>query len=332
MKLSKEFKIGVVVLCAIAAFIWGINFLKGSNIFTHKNYLYAVYPKIDGLIQASPILISGFKVGQVSEISLVRIRDTNKVLVKFLLTEDFAVLGIPKNSIARAISSDLLGSKAVEILFSNDKELVKSGDTLIAALEPGFKQELDKRIAPIQAKAENLISTMDSVITVVSSILNAKTRDNLDKSIEGVRKAIMSIEQTAYKLDDLVGSEKAKISSVLSHLNNITADLDKSGAKIIDNIISNLSNLSDSLAKAQLKSAIDQADQSLKQLNMMITRINQGEGTIGKLAKNDSLYNNLNKSTYDLDKLLKDLRINPERYIHFSVFGRKEKRRNKPKD
>ena len=331
MKLSKEFKIGVVVLCAIAAFIWGINFLKGSNIFTKKNYLYAVYPKIDGLIQASPILISGFKVGQVSEISLIRIRDTNKVLVKFLLTEDFDILGIPKNSIARAISSDLLGSKAVEILFSQEKNLVKSGDTLIAALEPGFKQELDKRIAPIQAKAENLIGTMDSVITVVSSILNAKTRDNLDKSIEGVRKAILTIEQTAYKLDDLVGSEKAKISSVLSHLNNITADLDKSGAKI-DNIISNLSNISDSLAKAQLKSAIDEADKSLKQLNLMITRINQGEGTIGKLAKNDSLYNNLNKSSSDLDKLLKDLRINPERYIHFSVFGRKEKRRNKPKD
>ena len=107
--------------------------------------------------------------------------------------------------------------------------------------------------------------------------------------------------------------------------------MDKSGAKI-DNIISNLNNITDSLAKAQLKSAIDEADKSLKQLNLMITRINQGEGTIGKLAKNDSLYNNLNKSSSDLDKLLKDLRINPERYIHFSVFGRKEKRRNKPKD
>lgn len=328
MKVSKEFKIGLVVICAVAAFIWGINFLKGSNIFTKKNYLYALYPKIDGLIEASPILVNGFKVGQVSEISLLRLKDTNKVLVKFLITSD---VQIPVKSIARSVSADLLGSKAVEIIFSQEKEYTKNGDTLIAALEPGFKQELDKRIAPIQAKAENLIGTMDSVITVVSSILNAKTRDNLDKSIEGVKKAILTLEQTAYKLDDLVGNEKAKISSILSHINNISSDLDKSGKKI-DNIISNLSNISDSLAKAQLKSAIDEADRSLKQLNLMITRINEGQGTMGKLAKNDSLYNNLNKSSGDLDKLLKDLRINPERYIHFSVFGRKEKRKNKPKD
>ena len=328
MKVSKEFKIGLVVICAVAAFVWGINFLKGSNIFTKKNYLYALYPKIDGLIEASPILVNGFKVGQVSGISLIRLKDTNKVLVKFLITSD---VQIPVRSIARSVSADLLGSKAVEIIFSNQKEFAKNGDTLIAALEPGFKQELDKRIAPIQAKAENLIGTMDSVITVVSSILNAKTRDNLDKSIEGVKKAILTLEQTAYKLDDLVGNEKAKISSILSHINNISSDLDKSGKKI-DNIISNLSNISDSLAKAQLKSAIDEADRSLKQLNTMITRINEGQGTMGKLAKNDSLYNNLNKSSSDLDKLLKDLRINPERYIHFSVFGRKEKRKNKPKD
>lgn len=131
---------------------------------------------------------------------------------------------------------------------------------------------------------------MDSVITVVSSILNAKTRDNLDKSIEGVKKAILTLEETAYKLDDLVGNEKAR--SLPSFLISITFHpiSDKSGKKI-DNIISNLSNISDSLAKAQLKSAIDEADRSLKQLNTMITRINEGQGTMGKLAKNDSLYN-----------------------------------------
>src|SRR5205823_1469667 len=148
------FKIGIVVLCAIAAFVWGINYLKGSNIFTHKYYLYAVYPKIDGLIPANPVLINGFKIGQITNISLVKMQDNNKVLVKFLLTEN---VDIPKKSIARAVSSDLLGSKAVEIIFSKEKELVKSGDTLIAQSEEGFKAALDKRIAPIQAKAEKLI-------------------------------------------------------------------------------------------------------------------------------------------------------------------------------
>lgn len=322
MKVSKEFKIGVVVVCAIAAFIWGVNFLKGSNIFTHKYYLYAVYPKIDGLIPANPVLVSGYKIGQVTDISLLKVADgTNKVLVKFLLTEN---VDIPKGSIARSISADLLGSKAVEIIFSKNTEYVKNGDTLVAETESGFKEALDKRIAPIQAKAENLISSMDSVITVVNSILNKKTRDNLDKSFESIHKAILSLEQTAYKLDDLIGSEKAKISSVLTHMNNITADLDKNGEKI-DNIINNLNNLSDSLAKAQLKEAITDADKSLKELNTLLAGINKGQGTLGKMAKNDSLYNNLNKSSADLDRLLKDLRLNPERYIHFSVFGRKKK-------
>lgn len=321
MKVSKEFKIGVVVVCAIAAFIWGVNFLKGSNIFTHKYYLYAVYPKIDGLIPANPVLISGYKIGQVTDISLIKRGGENRVLVKFLLTEN---VDIPKGSIARSVSADLLGSKAVEIIFSKNTEYVKNGDTLVAETESGFKEALDKRIAPIQAKAENLISSMDSVINVVNSILNKKTRDNLDKSFESIHKAMSSLEQTAYKLDDLVGSEKAKISSILTHMNSILANLDKNNQKI-DNIIGNLNNLSDSLAKAQMKEAIADADKSLKELNTLLSGINKGQGTLGKMAKNDSLFNNLNKSSADLDRLLKDLRLNPERYIHFSVFGRKKK-------
>jgi phospholipid/cholesterol/gamma-HCH transport system substrate-binding protein len=328
VKLSKEFKIGLVVVFAVAAFIWGINFLKGSNIFSQKFFLYAVYPKIDGIIPANPVLVNGFKIGQVTNISLVKIRDTNRVVVRFSITDD---VQIPKKSIARAVSSDLLGSKAIEVIFSKNGQMVESGDTLMAETEQGFKESLDRRIAPIQAKAEKLIVAMDSVITVISSILNAKTRENLDRSFEGIRKAILSLEQTAYKLDDLVGSEKAKISSILSNLSLVSSNLEKNGQKI-DRIIGNLTNISDSLAKAQLKSAVDEADRSLKQLNTMLTRINEGQGTLGKLARNDSLYLNLNKSSVDLDKLLKDLRINPERYIHFSVFGRKEKKKNKPKD
>ncbi len=321
MKISKEFKIGIVVVLAIAAFIWGLNFLKGSNLFTHKYYLYAVYPKIDGLIEANPLLVNGYKIGQVNQISLVQKKDGYQVLVKFLLTED---VQIPKGSTAKAVSSDLLGSKAVELVYSTNSELMQSGDTLKSEVEESLKASVDKRIAPLQAKAENLISSIDSVMTVVNAVLNKKTRDNLDKSFESVRKAILSLEQTAYKLDDLIGSEKVKISSILSHLNGITANLDKNGQKI-DNILTNFSNLSDTLAKAQLKEAIANADKSLIELNTLLSKINQGQGTLGKLAKNDSLYNNLNKSSEDLDKLLKDLRVNPNRYIHFSVFGRKNK-------
>lgn len=326
VKLSKEFKIGVVVVLAVAALIWGLSFLKGSNLFSHKYYLYAVYPKIEGLIPASPLLIKGYKIGQVKTTQLIKKDGKPQVLVTFLLTED---VEIPKGSVAKAVSSDLLGSKAVEIEFSESTEFVKNGDTLVAAAEINLQSAVNAQIAPLKAKAENLIGSIDSVMTVVNAILNTKTRENLDKSFESVRKAILTLEQTAYKLDDLVGSEKVKISSILTHLNGITANLDKNGQKI-DNILTNFSNMSDSLAKAELASAINNTDKSMQQLNTLLANINAGQGTLGKLAKNDSLYYNLNKSTVDLDKLLKDLRYNPERYIHFSVFGRKDK--NKPKD
>lgn len=326
MKISKEFKIGIIVTTTIGLFIWGFNFLKGNDLFNQKYELYAVYPKIDGLIEANPLLINGFKVGQVNKITLTKLNGQYAVLVKFLLTEE---VNIPKNSIAKAVSSDLLGSKAVEIIYSNETEFVKSGDTLIALNEEGLKTAVSKQLAPIQAKAVGLLSSIDSVMTVVQFILNTKTRDNLDKSFEGIKKAIQSLEQTAYKLDDLMASEKIKISAILTKLNSLAGMLEKNTGKI-DNIIGNFSNLSDSLSKSDLKSAISEADKTLQELNKLVAQINAGQGTLGKLAKNDSLYNNLNKASDDLDKLMKDLRINPERYIHFSVFGRKDK--NKPKD
>jgi len=325
VKISKEFKIAVVVLGAIGAFVWGLNFLKGTNLFTKKYYLYAIYPQIDGLIEANPLMVKGFKIGQVNKISLIKQQGEYHVLVRFLITEE---VNIPKNSIAKAVSSDLLGSKAVEVIYSNESEFVSSGDTLLPAAEEDLKTAVDKRLAPLQRKAEGLISSIDSVMTIVQYVLNDKTRDNLSKSFESIKKAISSLEQTCYKLDDLVANEKAKISSILSKLNTLAGMLEQNTGKI-ENIINNLSNLTDSLSKAQLKDAIANADKTLKELNVLVAQINSGQGTLGKLAKNDSLYNNLNKASDDLDKLMKDLRINPERYIHFSVFGRKDK--NKPK-
>jgi len=327
VKISKEFRIGLVVISAIGAFIWGLFFLKGTNLLSQKYVLYAVYPKIDGLIEANPLMIKGYKVGQVNKISLIKRGGEYQVLVKFLLTED---VKIPKNSIARAVSSDLLGSKAVEIVYSDETNFVSSGDTLLAETEAGLKESVNKQLTPLQKKAEGLISSIDSVMTIVQFVLNDKTRDNLSKSFESIKKAIQSLEQTAYKFDDLIATEKSKISSLLTKLNSVASMLEKNTDKI-EGVITNLNTLSDSLAKADIKKAIDDADKTLIEFKALLAQINSGQGTLGKMAKNDSLYNNLNKTSEDLDKLMKDLRINPERYIHFSVFGRREKAKNKPK-
>ncbi|MFO0323369.1 MAG: MlaD family protein [Bacteroidota bacterium] len=322
MKITREFKIGIVVTASIGLSIWGFNFLKGRDLFTDRFELYAVYPKIDGLIEATPMLVNGYKVGQINKISLIKQIDGKyAVLVKFLINEE---VNIPIHSIAKSVSADLLGSKAVEVIYSNQLEFVKSGDTLLAENEEGLKSAVSKQLTPLQHKAEDLVSSIDSVMTVVQFVLNDRTRDNLNKSFESIKRAIESLEQTAYKLDDLVGSEKQKISSILSNLNSLSETLENDKNKI-SNIITNFSNLSDSIAKSELKSAITNADKTLKELGNTVAQINNGKGTIGKLLKNDSLYNHLNQSSADLDKLLIDVKANPRRYVHFSVFGKKNK-------
>jgi phospholipid/cholesterol/gamma-HCH transport system substrate-binding protein len=317
VKLSKEFKIGVVVVCAIAALIWGINFLKGTNLFSTKYYLYAIYPRIDNLNPSDPLQINGYKIGRINDITLISRQNRQMVLVEFLLTED---VEIPRHSIARIMSNDILGGKAVEVIFSKEKEFVKNKDTLVAETEQGWKESFNRQIAPLQAKAEKLIGNVDSVMSVVNMMMNAKTRENIDKSFESIRRAILSLEQTAVKLD---ASVEPKLSALLTNLNTIASNLNQSEQKIT-NILNNFSTLSDSLAKSHLRSAINNADRSLRELDILLARINAGEGTLGKLARNDSLYNNLNRSSEHLDKLLKDLNENPKRYVHFSIFGKKK--------
>ncbi|MBL7888477.1 MAG: MCE family protein [Bacteroidia bacterium] len=325
MKLSKEVKVGIVTTIAIAFFIYGFNFLKGKDFFSSQRKFYAVYNDIDGLVEANPLLINGFRVGMVGKIQLMN-DTTGRILVSLIVDDE---VNIPKNSIAKVVSSDLLGSKAVQLILGSGSNYAESGDTLVAAQEDNLKAAVNKTIAPLQKKAEGLISSIDSVMVVVQQVFNESARQNLSKSFENIKDAIASLETTSYRLDTLVSNEKSKISNILSKINHLAATLDNNSDKLA-NVIQNFSNISDSLAQSNLKQAINNADVALSQASSIMTKINKGEGSLGLLVNNDSLYRKLDKSSEDLDKLLKDLRINPERYVHISVFGRKD--RNKPKE
>ncbi|MCD6066849.1 MAG: Mammalian cell entry related domain protein [Bacteroidetes bacterium] len=323
--MKKEVKVGIVVLVAIGVFIYGFNFLRGHNIFNPQRKLYAVYPRIDGLQEANPLLLNGYKVGQVSKIELREKEGKYDVLVTFFLTSDVA---IPKNSVAKVVSSDFLGSKAVELNLTKETMLLQDGDYLIGDSEEDLKTSVDKRIAPLQKKAEALISSIDSVMQVVTQVLNADVRRNLIASFESIKNTITTLEHTTYKVDTLLSSQQYAIASIIQKVNSITSNIEQNNDKL-SNVINNFSNISDSLAKANVKKTIEETNKALADANLLLAQINSGQGTMGKLIKNDSLYNNLNKSAEDLDKLVKDLRINPERYVHISVFGRKD--RKKPK-
>ncbi len=324
MKITKEFKVGLVMVIAIALFVYGFNFLKGSNFFNKQTRLYALYERVDGLIEANPLLLNGFKIGQVQDIKLVSDgsgSNNYRVLVTFLLNEE---VNIPKGSLAKVISSDILGSKAVQIELSDQKEMIVSGDTLMASSEDDLKTTVDKRIAPLQKKAESLISSIDSVMQVVQQVLNKNVRENLIQSFESIKNAIISLEHTTIKVDTLISQEQYTIANIVTKVNSIITNIEKNNEKI-NLVIQNFHNISDSLARANIKQTIDNTNMALTQANLILNQINNGQGTLGKLVKNDSLYNNLNKSAAALDKLLVDLEMNPKRYVHFSVFGRSGK-------
>jgi phospholipid/cholesterol/gamma-HCH transport system substrate-binding protein len=323
---KKEVKVGIVVLVAIGVFIYGFNFLRGNNLFNPQRKLYATYAKVDGLLEANPLLLNGYKVGQVNKIELREKNGKYEVLVTFFLSSD---VEIPDSSIARIVSSDLLGSKAVNLVFSNKKTFVENGGYLKGESEEGLQQAVDKRIAPLQKKAEALISSIDSVMQVVTQVMNADVRRNLITSFESIKNTITTLEHTTYKVDTLLSSQQYAIANIIQKVNSITNNIEQNNAQLT-NVIHNFSDISDSLAKADVKKTIEETNRSLAQANELLAQINSGQGSIGKMIKNDSLYNNLNKSAEDLDKLVKDLRINPERYVHISVFGRKD--RNKPKN
>lgn len=324
MKLTNEIKVGLAVVIAIGCFIFGFNYLKGINFFASENKFYAVYNDVDGLVEANPLIISGYKVGIVTDIKLST-NNTKSVIVTMLLDDK---INVPKNSIARVVSSDIMGSKAIHLILGDAKEYAVNGDTLLSEKEENLKQSVNKTIAPLQKKAENLISSIDSVMIFVQEILNKDARKNLSASFISINSALKSLEKTSKRLDTLVVSEKHKISSILTKVNLLATTLSENSGKL-NNIISNFSNISDSLAKANIASVVNNAGSTLSQTAEIMKKINRGEGTIGLLVNNDTLYRKLDKSAEDLDKLLLDLKENPNRYVHVSVFERKEK--NKPK-
>jgi phospholipid/cholesterol/gamma-HCH transport system substrate-binding protein len=325
MKISKEVKTGIVAIVTIAIVIYGFNFLSGKDILRSHSYIYCVYEKADGLIDASPVLVNGIKVGLVHKTNLIKYGNGYKVLATFIITEK---INIPKKSWAKLVSLDLLGSKAVSIVFSDSKEYVKHNDTLLPDYEDDLKTSVDKRIAPLQKKAESLISSIDSVMQVVQEVLNANVRQSLISSFENIKLTLKNLQHASSGLDTLMTTQRSKVAVILSKIESISSNLEKNNEKIT-NILNNFSNISDSLAKSNIKSTIDHANLAITQADILLEGINNGKGTIGKLVKNDSIYNNLNRASNDLDLLLVDLREHPKRYVRFSLFGGKDK--SKPK-
>jgi phospholipid/cholesterol/gamma-HCH transport system substrate-binding protein len=319
--LKKEVKAGILVIVAIGLFIFGFNFIKGRNIFHTQRTFHAVYDHIDGLVVSNPVVVNGFHLGQVQSTTLVP--GTNaKILVTFTVNQsDFQ---IPTNSVAKIVSMDFLGSKAIEIVMGDALTYHSIGDTLRSDVQASLTEEVNRQVAPLKTKAENLISSVDSVLTIVQVLLNKEAIANIEKSFQSISNTISSLEQTAHRIDTVVTEEKGKISAIIANIESISTNFKENNQKL-SKIIANFEAISDSIAKANIASTINNADRSLAQTNEILEKINRGEGSIGMLLHNDTLYKNLEKASLDFDKLLKDIRLNPQRYLHFSIIGRRDR-------
>ena len=307
--MNKEFKIGFFAIASIIALVFGVNYLKGINILNDNSDVYAVYENIGGLQVGSPVLVNGYKVGMVSNIDLLTEQNQN-LLVTISLDKEF---DMAKNTVCKIVNQDLMGTKGIALILGDTNELVRGGDTLIGGIEATLQDEVNAQILPLKNKAEELIGSIDSLMMIVTAVLNKDTRDNLRNSLSSLDKTFELMSQTMVRVDSMVDINDDRIAKVVKNLESITSNLESSNGEI-KTILTNFATLSDSLVKADIATV-------LQNVSDITTKINNGEGSIGLFLKDDKIYANFEKSTRELASLLEDIKSNPSRYVNFSIIG-----------
>ncbi len=306
MKISKEIKAVLIIISGIFLFLLGYNFLNSTSLFKKENNLFALYDNVEGLQVGTKVTVNGLSVGKVSKIDFLP--NTTQILVSFSIRNDVV---FSKNSVAELYEAGLIGGKSIAIhpVYDNFKKF-KSGDTLKSSIKPGLTDVVNQQIAPLQQKLEKVLTNADSLFSGFNIVLNSEGKNNISKTLEKLSSALKNT-------DDLV-----------SRFNSITKNQSENIAKIILNLTTvseNLGQISDSLSKSNLKQTINNFEKLSSNFNQVLTEIKNGKGTISKLIYEDSLYHNLKNSSKAIDILVKDLKSNPKKYVHFSLFGKKEK-------
>lgn len=310
-KISNEVKVGVTALVIILVFIWLYSFLKGKNLFSNTNHYYAVYNQINGLAESSPVEINGYKVGVVQSIDFVN-DGSGRLIVKMSVAKGF---NLPEKTVAKVTTATLIAGMKIKLVFGDGTGIYKNGDTIPGILEEGIITKFGGELVPIKEKVISMIEVLDSVLTSINSLINPELSKNLSGSLS-------NLNRITKNLDESLGSKEDGLKSILADLSKFSNMLSDNSGKL-GNTFNNLQNISDSLAAADLYTTVMNLKATLGRTSQLMDGLNNGKGTAGQLFTNDSLYINLNNSMASLDLLLKDLKANPKRYIHFSLFGKK---------
>jgi phospholipid/cholesterol/gamma-HCH transport system substrate-binding protein len=315
MKIRREIKVGIFAASVVLLFILGLNFIKGKDIFRSHRTFYARYEHVAGLVSAASVSVNGLGIGKVSEVRFAG-DNTNDIIVELTIYDK---IRIPKNSVARIFTPDILGTKSIEILIGDSQVFAESGDTLVSEMQASLSEEVSQQVAPLKRKAEDLMGSIDTMITVVRSVFNANTRENLNASFEHIRQTIFALEHTTYNIDTLVYGQRTRLERIFFNIESISENLRENDDKIT-NIINNFSAISDTIAKANLSKTLADLQNSVTGVSMTMEKINSGEGSMGMLLNDKKLYNDLESAGNELNKLVSDIKLNPHRYLNFSIF------------
>ncbi len=318
LKISNETKVGVLTALGIVLLVMGFNILKGRSLFPSKKTIYAVYTQVNGLAPSNAVLVNGLVVGNVQSLEIMDHR-AGRILVTLSLSKN---IEIPKNSVAR-ISSDLLGTKKVEIDFGNTDEFLKNKDTIYAAVDGSITDVLKEQLNPLVKKLEGTLSTVDSLLLTINSIFDTTTKAHLRHAIAGLDGTLANLTRVTNSVNGLL-AENGKLTGTFNNLESVTGNLKNNNEKI-SNILGNFDKASGALAHGKLDSTLLKFNKTVTSLDDIVRKINSREGSLGLLINDKKVYNNLQNTTGSLNKLLEDLRYNPWRYVHLSVFGKKNK-------
>lgn len=326
LKLSNETKVGILTVLGITLLVLGFNVLKGKSLFSHNKTIYAVYKQVNGLQPSNAVQVNGLVVGNVSELN-VKDNDPSRILVTLTITKK---VNIPRNSVAR-ISSDLLGTKTVQMDLGNATEYLQSGDTIYAAVDGSMTDAIKEQITPLVKKLEGTLSNIDTVLLSVSAILDTTAKGNLQETMRNLNTTMRNFSHTSASLSNMLDPQKGSVQTTVNNLASVTGNLKANNEKI-GGILDNAKKATDALANGNIDKTLQQLQQTSSSLNATMAKLNTTDGTAGLLLNDKKVYNNLQSSLGNLNKLLEDLRVNPKRYVHFSLFGKKDKTKPLPSD
>ena len=313
LNITKEAKTALLVISAIVLLIFGYNFLKGKNLLSNDKVFYALYENVEGLNSSSKVTINGFVVGHIIDISFAN--KEGKLKVTFQIENDFQ---FGKKSVAKIYSTGFIGGKNIAIIpEENPTAFAEGNETLASFVEIDVVSEFSDKLDPIQNKLNVVLDKTAVMITSLNRVLNEENTNNISESLKSLSSTLNNFKKTTASLNTLIADNKSSLSLTIDNFKKSSDNINK---------------FSQEISNAEVSKLIADLNTIVGDFSKVASKLNTTSGTAGKLINDPRVYDNLDRATRQLDLLLQDVKLNPKRYVHFSVFGKKGKEYNKPKD